>query len=70
MRKSKLLPRTTQALLVLPHEVAKDPAVQANGLNTADMEAAMRRLFGQGKIRLEEYTGIDGRPAVRIVEAP
>jgi hypothetical protein len=57
-------------LATLPHEMAKEREAIEAGLDGGDLDAAMRRLFKKGKIRLEEYTGINGNQHVRIVEVP
>ena len=51
-----------------PHVFAKEREAKMAKVGKAALEAAMRRLFDKGKIRLEEYTKPDRHTGVRIVE--
>jgi RecA-family ATPase len=51
-----------------PHVFAKEREAKMAKVGKAALEAAMRRLFDKGKIRLEEYMKADRHIGVRIVE--
>jgi RecA-family ATPase len=52
-----------------PHVFAKEREAKVAKVGKAAFDAAMRRLFDKGKIRIEEYMKADRHVGVRIVEA-
>jgi hypothetical protein len=52
-----------------PHVMAKEREAKAAKVGKAALEAAMRRLFDKGRIRLEDYKKSDRHGGTRIVEA-
>jgi RecA-family ATPase len=51
-----------------PHVFAKERESKVAKVGKAAFDAAMRRLFDKGKIRIEEYMKADRHPGTRIVE--
>jgi RecA-family ATPase len=51
-----------------PHAFAKERESKVAKVGKAAFDAAMRRLFDKGKIRIEEYMKPDRHPGTRIVE--
>jgi RecA-family ATPase len=51
-----------------PHVFAKEREAKVAKVGKAAFDAAMRRLFDKGKIRIEEYLRENRHPATRIVE--
>jgi RecA-family ATPase len=51
-----------------PHVIAKEREAKAAKVGKATLDAAMRRLFDKGKIRIEEYLMANRHPGTRIVE--
>jgi len=51
-----------------PYVFAKEREAKVAKVGKAAFDAAMRRLFDKGKIRIEEYMKADRHPGVRIVE--
>jgi RecA-family ATPase len=52
-----------------PHVFAKEREAKVAKVGKAAFDAAMRRLFDRGKIRIEEYLKANRHPSTRIVEA-
>jgi RecA-family ATPase len=51
-----------------PHVIAKEREAKMAKVGKAALDAAMRRLFDKGKIRIEEYVMANRHPGSRIVE--
>jgi RecA-family ATPase len=51
-----------------PHVIAKEREAKMAKVGKAALEAAMRRLFDKGKIRIEEYVMANRHPGTRVVE--
>jgi len=51
-----------------PHVIAKEREAKVARVGKAALDAAMRRLFDKGKIRIEEYVMANRHPGSRIVE--
>jgi hypothetical protein len=51
-----------------PHVIAKEREAKMAKVGKAALDAAMRRLFERGKIRIEEYMMANRHPGTRIVE--
>jgi len=51
-----------------PHVFAKERETKVAKIGKAALDAAMRRLFDKGKIRIEDYVKPDRHTGVRIVE--
>jgi uncharacterized protein YciI len=51
-----------------PHVIAKEREAKIAKVGKAALDAAMRRLFDKGKIRIEEYVMANRHPGSRIVE--
>jgi RecA-family ATPase len=51
-----------------PHVIAKEREAKVAKVGKAALDAAMRRLFDKGKIRIEEYVMANRHPGSRIVE--
>jgi RecA-family ATPase len=51
-----------------PHVIAKEREAKVAKVGKAALDAAMRRLFERGKIRIEEYLMANRHPGTRIVE--